>query len=815
MAPGILTLVDYNHRVVPRPKEPFVSQNPAQRDAFLNELRRLDAQVGSAKSIDDLKPIYYRLEEIGQSFPTDSGMQTAISDVRNKMVAFGQRLMEMQSTAEREAAAKMPGGAFAPPVQQPTQVFQSGSLTAKPPAYAPPPTAPPPTSIPPPPGPPPSSPPPFNWKRAVAVGGVVGLLIAAGGIYTIRNAQKKAEEQKQVPEGAASIAIKTSPVGASIRVNGEVKCTSNCNIELPTGTYEVLAVMPGYESATSALNVVGGTPSELALTLQPMPLSVRLFTDLQAGKVTLDGNPLGDLQDGQLVLDRVSPGKHTVKVTNQATEASFDFESQLGQAPVIVGPVVAKNVLAIVVSNAGKAAKVHSSANVKVQVDGTAAGDAGPSGLALDNLPPGDRELAINDGSVDRKLLVSVGAQPTLTAYLKLDVNLGSLYVAAGDLDDVTVFLNNTELKRKTKGGQLRLLGLPVRQYMVRVVKDGYTAEAAKPVTVAKGQETRVEFALKAIPKLANLKISGATPGTAVLLDGQGLGIIAADGTYSSTTIAPGEHTIEFRRESFAPKRNPRQFRAGETVELSGADVTLVAAASSVKVNVKPATAQIFYRKSDETQLRQANGNTINVGAGTWVVVAKAANFVDGTTTVQVASGENKTVEIALKEAPKVVTKKLGTMLEWEQPGEWVQQEGWTVHKGGNFVLYGITPPNGTFTFNIALLKGRRLQWFADYKDSKNHVLYQLDRKNFFRRDVVNGRSSEYKAGHDLEKQESYTIQIDISPGAVRHSLHNGTKWIEMDTFTSPGRNLTEGKFGLYIPGSDVFGLSNFRFNPR
>lgn len=810
MAAGVLTLVDYNHRVVLRPKEPFVSQNPAQRDAFLSELRRLDGQVGVAKSIDDLKPIFYRLEEMSQTYPADGAMQSAISEVRNKMVAFGQRLMEMQSTAEREAAMKAPGGAFGAPIQQPTQVFQSGSVATKPPAYAPPPSAPPPPS-----GPPPVSPPPFNWKRAVAVGGVVGLLIAAGGIFTIRNAQKKAEEQKQVPEGASSIAIKTSPMGASIRVNGEVKCTSNCNIELPTGTYEVLAVMPGYESATSALNVVGGTPGELSLTLQPMPLSVRLFTDLQAGKVTLDGNPLGDLQDGQLVLDRVSPGRHTVKVTSQATEASFDFESQLGQAPVIVGPVTAKNVLAIVVSNAGKDGKVHSSANVKVQVDGVAAGDAGPSGLALANLAAGDRELAISDGSTDRKLLVSVGAQPTLTAYLKLDVNLGSLYVSAGDLDDATVFLNNTELKRKTKGGQLRLLGLPVRQYMVRVVKDGYVAEPAKPVTVTKGQETRVEFALKAVPKLATLRISGATPGTAVLLDGQGLGIIAADGTYSSTTIAPGEHTVEFRRESFAPKRNPRQFRAGETVELTGADVTLVAAASSVRVNVKPATAQIFYRKSDESQLRQANGNTINVGAGTWVVVAKAANFVDGTTTVQVASGENKSVEITLKEAPKVITKKLGTMLEWEQPGEWVQQEGWTVHKGGNYVLYGITPPNGTFTFNIALLKGRRLQWVADYKDSKNHVLYQLDRKNFFRRDVVNGRSSEYKVGHDLEKQESYTIQIDISPGAVKHSLHNGSKWIEMDTFASPGRNLTDGKFGLYIPGSDVFGLSNFRFNPR
>jgi hypothetical protein len=100
----------------------------------------------------------------------------------------------------------------------------------------------------------------------------------------------------------------------------------------------------------------------------------------------------------------------------------------------------------------------------------------------------GDREFTISDGSVERKLLASAGPQPTLTAYLKLDVNLGSLYVAAGDLDDVTVFLNNTELKRKTKGGQLRLLGLPVRQYTVRVAKEGFTVEAAKSVTLAKGQ---------------------------------------------------------------------------------------------------------------------------------------------------------------------------------------------------------------------------------------------------------------------------------------------------------------------------------------
>jgi hypothetical protein len=96
-----------------------------------------------------------------------------------------------------------------------------------------------------------------------------------------------------------------------------LKRTSNCSLVLPVRACEVQAVLPGYETATSALRVVSGAPGEVALTLQPMPLSVRLFTDLQAGKVTLDGNPLGDLQDGQLVLDRVAPGKHAVKVANR------------------------------------------------------------------------------------------------------------------------------------------------------------------------------------------------------------------------------------------------------------------------------------------------------------------------------------------------------------------------------------------------------------------------------------------------------------------------------------------------------------------
>lgn len=785
-----------------------MSQNIANRNAHLEELQRLQEKVRAARNIESLKPVYYRLEELAEAYFADSSMQNAIASVRISMVKTGQQILEQESAGERESASMVVGDPFSGPMHLPVLPYSSpysGTQLA--------------TALPP--APPPRQSPPsipaaqFNWKRAVIVGAVVGLLISAGGIFTFRNARKRAEAKMYAAAGAARVSVKTQPSGASIRVNGEVKCTSGCNFDLPAGSYLVQAVLPGFETASQSLDVIAGAPADLNIPLEPVRLSVHMFTDLQSGRVSLDGSPLGDLQDGQLVLDRVTPGKHSVRITNAATETAFEFESRLGKAPLVTSPVTGKNVLAILVANAGTSAMLHSSAKLKVQVDGSPVGETADGGLLLENLPLGDRELAVNDGAVDRKLLFSVGPQPTLTAYLKLDLNAGSLFINAGDLDDVSVFLNDTEMKRKTKAGQLRLPGLLVREYTVRVAKNGYSADPPKSVQIVKGQESRVEFALKPIPKLASLRIRGAAPGVAVRLDGSALGVVSADGTFNFPNVQPGEHTVELHGAKFAPKRLPRQFRAGEAVDLMGSDVILSAAPAMLRVNVLPANAQLLVRKADESTPRPASGNPLTLGEGTWVITGRAANYTDGSVTVQLGAGESRNVDLALTAIQAAPVKRAGTMAEWEQPGEWLPQGGWAVHKGGNYVLYKIAPPNGTFTFNIALLKGRRLQWFANYMDAKNHVLYQLDKKHFFRREIINGHSTEYKVPHNLEKQDSYTMQVDISPGSIRHQLHDGTRWMELDAFSVPGRNLAQGKFGLYIPGNDIFGLSNFRFSPR
>ncbi|HEU0121427.1 MAG TPA: PEGA domain-containing protein [Bryobacteraceae bacterium] len=795
--------------------------NPAQRTAHFDELNRLDAEIRRAGDVYTLRPIHDRLEELSRLYASDAAMMNAIGSVKATMVAHGQRLMS------NSGQTPTPGPLQPPPAagSLPTQVMPTSGVSVPPsagPATGPGPRIPSgPQQVVSPAGQPPAKPAAaFNWKRAAAVGGVIGLLVAAGGIYTIQNARKA--KDIGATAGNVRVAVKTNPPGASIRVNGEVKCTSDCNIELAPGPYEVQAVLPGYETATSKLELSATAPGNVDLTLQPLPLSVRLYTDFTTGKVTFDGAPYGDLQDGQLILDRISAGKHTIKVNSQANEAQFEFEAQPGRQPVVIGPVTARNTLAILVANAGQQTRIHSSIPaLKVAIDGNMAGDATPTGLDVNNLQPGDREFSVDDGGTKRNLLVSVSAQPTLTAYLKLDINAGSLLISTPGEEGVSAFLNDRPARIKSKAGQMRLPGIPVGTYMVRVAKDGYAQEAPQKVVIAKGQEARVEFKLKIVPKVATLRLRGVVTGTQVYLDGNAIGAVPASGQFEFAQVAPGEHVVELRRDRMAPKRNPRQFRAGETIELSGADVTLSAAAATLRLNVSPASAQVTIKGPNDAAPRTISGNSLQLSEGTYVVTAKAPNYADRTQTVVLASGETKSVDLALteqKQSAKQNTpqRRTGGMADWDDPGAWIPEGGWYKRKGGGVVSYGIAPTQGTFSFNISRIDGRRLQWAVDIQDAKNYVQFQLEKKNFIRREIINGKDrNEFKVEHKLPDTKNYSVQVEITPNTVKTFILDGTEWRTIDSWSTNSRTLTQGKFGLIIPGGDVFGLTNFRFIPK
>jgi len=619
-----------------------------------------------------------------------------------------------------------------------------------------------------------------------------------------------------------AVQVTTTPPGAAIQVNGEAKCTSNCSLALPPGDYQVTAALDGYQSAANALKVTARQPRSLNLSLQPQAQMVRILTDLPQGQVSVDGQPPADLQDGQFVINNVQPGQHVVKVTSKTGEASFTIDVAEAKVPAITGPVTVRDLIAVLVSSMGGKARVVTNSPAKLVLNGQAQGDASPAGVDLTGFRPGVNEIAVGEGKDLRTLAESFGPAPAVTAFLKSDVNSGTLIISTAE-DNVRVFLNGKEYPRKTQKGQLRIPTLG--SVNVRVAKDGFEITGAQTADVKKGSESRLEFKMQALPQVAILQIREATPGAEVLLDQKSLGAVGDDGSFTANSVPPGEHTIELRKDQFLPKRMQRVFAAGRTVALLGGDAVLAAAIGTVRLTRTPADASVVYRRADETQGHELKVNQMDLPAGNYIFTARAAGYVDRTERVQIGAGETHPLELALAKvpaaAPPPAPKNFG-MGDFEDPNAWSKQGDVWSHKGGGVIPYKL-PVNGTFTFTVRLLhggslfRGGRIRWAVQYVDAKNYDLFELDRKALASKVIEGGKTYDRgKFEHGLnDKEMSYTVQVDVSPGQLVHRIQSGENWLVLDTWKEPGRKFTEGQFAFLVQGGDEIGLSDFKFVPR
>jgi hypothetical protein len=610
--------------------------------------------------------------------------------------------------------------------------------------------------------------PPSNWKRSILIGAAVGVVLVAAIVAAVVVHKRHLKQAAAI--ATIQIDIDTTPPGASVRVNGEAQCVSNCSVALAPGNYQITAFLDGYEPAASGIAVGTGQPTQVNLTLEPQAQSLRIITDLDQGKVAIDDDPPADLEEGQYTLDRVLPGTHTVKVTGKNGEASFSFEIADARQPSITGPVTARNLDAVVVASmANQAHVLTSTGSMKLLVNGQPEADTNPAGVDLKNFQAGVDELVLGEGKDQHSVKENFGPAPMLTAFLKSDLNAGTLVVSTGE-DDVRVFLNNREFPRRTQRGQIRIQTIgPV---LVRVMKDGFDSPPVQSAEVKKGAETRMEFKLTATPRFATLTITGGTPGALVSIDLRDVGTIGADGTLTDTNVSPGDHTIEIARDGYVGHRLSRTFKTGQTVTITGGDAALTA-------NPPPSAAPTVAKK------------------------------------VELPPAPNK--KETATPAPQA-----GTMADWEDPAAWKTEGGVWLHKGAGFVPYKLAP-NGTFAFTVQLVKGGgflrsgHIRWALNHKDAKNYALYEMDNKNFWARVVTDGKTFErtHTQLKDLEKQKSFTIQIDVTPEHVVHKMFTGGDWVNLDSWAETGRNFSEGKFGFLLQGSEEISLSDFKFTPK
>jgi serine/threonine-protein kinase len=600
-----------------------------------------------------------------------------------------------------------------------------------------------------------------------------------------------------------TIHIHASPPGATIRVDNEVRGVSDLDISLPIGNHQIEAQLDAYQTASSSFEARTGAPGSVDLTLQPVLPVVKLTADTGAGKVSLDDKPAVELDGSQWAADNLAPGAHQLKFTGSQAQASFTFTVEGGSLSAITGPLNAKGIHAVVVSNGGNHLHVYySDSHARLSLDSQPEAEVGSGGLDIPNVSPGPHQLSLRLGNDRHTVPIDVGTTPTLTAFLVSDQDIGTLLVVTGE-DNVQVYLNNQLQKRATQGGQLRIPNLAPKDYVVRVAKNGFENVPEQPVGVRKGDVTRLNFSLKPVQHLASLAIDGAASGIAVLVDGSQVGTVQSDGKLPLLTVSPGDHVIELRKAGFNSKTLRKHFAAGGTVAVSGAEAVLEPATTQLKITFSPADAVVtIVKNGDPLPTKIISGTPISVAPGNYQLTARVGNFARSAP-LEVAAGESRAIG-PLSLAP-------GGMQDFDDAAGWKSNQGWSVHRGGGFVLYKTSPTSGTFVFSAMLDKGHRLQWVFNYTDDHNYALFQMDENYFYRSEVRGGKTTEEaKIPFKTDKKKSRTFQIVVTPNRIVHQIQQGDGWVSLDSWNESGGNLGSGKFGFLLPGSDEVELSNF-----
>lgn len=546
-----------------------------------------------------------------------------------------------------------------------------------------------------------------SWKRSIYLAFLFTVLICAGFFYLIQTA-RRINLPETVPTSAANPA------------------------------------QPGGKPASQV------TPAPIpSVTAKP---TLRVYTDLVPGTVSIDDGAPQDLKDGELVLDDLQPGRHTIKVAGRSGNAGFSFDVKDNAAPQIVGPPTALNAMAVLVSAQDGKGRVFTNAQPSaLLVDDKPAGDVSPEGLALDDLGATDHDLQIVRDHDKQRFVLTYTPAPALTAYVKSDPNTGTVVVMAGR-DGVNVFINDKPYRRATNQGQLRI-PLKVGEYTIRVHKDGFTDPPPQTAEVKKAEETAMEFSLEPVPQLGTLEVHGAAPGTTIYLDKQLAATIGNDGVANIGNVKVGEHTVELRRQDAIPKKLLRIFTAGVPIVLSGPDVQLEKVIASNNSAARPEPEPVAQPAATPPPAPvQTQGEQIRKGGG----------FVHYSTP--------------------------------EKAGQYsFQMHG---HIGG-------------------FLKHGKLQWYAGYHDTDNYVLFTLDGKHASVRRIQGGKSTEVnRIPFDANSDEWIQVDMSVQPTGVSARIKgvDGT-WSDLGSVASPGRDFTQDKVGFYIPGNDEVAISKFRFS--
>jgi len=666
------------------------------------------------------------------------------------------------------------------------------------------------------------------WRQALAAGQrwpLASALLGASAALTIIAAihLTRGDEQAAAPPAAFvfPVEVTAEPPGAEIAVEGEVCGTSRCTVELEPGSYLVRATLSGFRPASATLEVDGAAgPSQnpLALDLTPLPVRIRILSDLDGGEVSLGGEVLGELEEGGLEVEAPPPagGSRLLEITSGRRRARIPFRADAGAAPELSSPIETRDLRAAVVASFGREAVVYSPQAIRAAaVDGeeaaSANGESGDSELLLASLAPGAHELDIKTAAGDQKLIFEAGEQPLLTVSLRSDRNAGGLQVMT-EADGATIYINGRPQRRRTSRGRA-VLWLRPGTYTVRAEKEGFKPSASRKVAVRKGEMAQLVLRLEPETQTAALEVRNGVPGTEVLLDGRLIGHVGDQGSFLFDQAPPGVRTVTLRETAHRSKQVQQEFNKAGKVVIDG---RLENAMGELLVEVQPegVDPRLTLRREGQAGERPLDERRLRLREGVYSVKASAEGYDDFVATVRVEAGASKTASLILQPATKQPQAQ-ATMADWEAAGGWHRHDELLLRRGGGFVASPNRPAYGTYLVTVWLQKGKRLEWAVRFQDDDNHLHFQLSAGRLERYAAVRGdKGRTLRTESPVSLDGFVSMRIEVRPGSVVHKALAGGEWRTLDEWNNPPASGGPGRFAFRLRGRDQIALSHFTFYP-
>jgi len=624
----------------------------------------------------------------------------------------------------------------------------------------------------------------FSWK----VGSAVALLAIAGVAgYVILHRSHLTRPTPAPITNIQLVQITTDPPDSAVMSEGTPVANGMARVG---STIEVSHL--GYKPKQVQIDL----DSDKTVKLDPEAVRLSVHTSESGGSVELDGQKIGNLDNGSLEEDLTPDGgTHKLSLVSQG-KPLFTLQVQVpaGGQPRVTA-LDASDVFAI--TSLGSQATLYGGSQLKNARLGDQPITVSPSGTDM-RLSDQNHEFVFGKGNDQGSVSIEMSNAPVL-ALQSLNAE-GQVHLTS-NTEKAVLTVDGSPVPRRKNGWTVVK---PPGPHTFVLSAEGYESQTWV-MTMQRRQMLRksVDLASKVVsPVMAALVISGGTPDAAVEIDEKRAGKLDATGSlrlHSALTV--GKHNIAIVKPGYATRQfetsvNPAS--PGQTpadVLLSKTLLSPLLTTLAFEVNAKGVTVK--YRRPGDEQFREVSAfEKIPLAPGPYEIAWEAPGYQPGSTTINL-SGEAVTLPLNLVPAPDY---------EFADPSQIVHEGGWIkARTPGTYVnlrpgrlreVLVFTRPGKTLFWN------KKVEWIVENGAQEAHIHYALEGQ------PQNGKlTRKLVIGDDTSNQEERKVNAEAAgqPGSLSvHVRVEGGRVVVandkgqvLDEFKSPDQDFSKGRIAI------------------